>query len=52
MPVTLGVVWEAEDPKRDMFESHYTDDMPGDVAIGEFHRPCCGRDDALSEVGQ
>jgi hypothetical protein len=52
MPVTLGVVWEAEDPKRGLFESHYTDGMPGDVETGALRRPCCGRDDVLSEVGQ
>jgi hypothetical protein len=50
--MTSEVVWEAEDPKLDTFESHDTDSMPGDVVIGEFHRPYCGRDDVLSEVGQ
>ena len=50
MPATLEVVCTADDCELDMFEMHYTYDMPEDVELSSFRCPYCGTTDALSEV--
>ncbi|MEF8775990.1 MAG: hypothetical protein V5A43_05750 [Haloarculaceae archaeon] len=50
MPATLEVVCENEACELDMFELHYTYDMPGDVAVGDFQCPYCGSSEDLAEV--
>jgi hypothetical protein len=50
MPKTLEVVCTDADCELDMFELHYTYDMPDDVGVGEFQCPYCRQSDSLSEV--
>jgi hypothetical protein len=50
MPRTLEVVCTDEDCELDMFELHYTYDMPKDVGVSDFACPYCGATDPLSEV--
>ncbi len=50
MPATLEVVCEAENCDLDMFQLHYTYDMPDDVGAASFQCPYCGEADSLSEV--
>lgn len=50
MPKTLEVVCQDRDCALDMFELHYTYDMPGDVTVEDFRCPYCGETDPLSEV--
>lgn len=51
MPKTLEVVCTDEACELDMFELHYTYDMPGDVGVSDFACPYCGTTESLSEVG-
>jgi hypothetical protein len=50
MPKTLEVVCTADDCELDMFELHYTYDMPEEVGLTDFSCPYCSRTDVLSEV--
>ena len=50
MPKTLEVVCNANDCELDMFELHYTYDMPDEVGLTDFQCPYCSRTDVLSEV--
>jgi hypothetical protein len=50
MPPTLEVVCEDEDCEMDMFELHYTYEMPDDVGVEDFSCPYCGGTDCLRAV--
>lgn len=50
MPATLEVVCSNSDCELDMFELHYTYDMPDDVTVEDFQCPYCGGTDCLEEV--
>jgi predicted RNA-binding Zn-ribbon protein involved in translation (DUF1610 family) len=50
MPRTLEVVCTDADCELDMFELHYTYDMPKDVGVSDFACPYCGETAPLSEV--
>jgi hypothetical protein len=50
MPRTLEVVCTDEDCELDMFELHYTYDMPPDVGVTDFTCPYCGETSPLEEV--
>jgi hypothetical protein len=50
MPDTLEVVCTDDDCTLDMFELHYTYDMPDDVGVTEFACPYCGGVDCLEAV--
>jgi len=50
MPRTMEVVCTADDCELDMFELHYTYDMPADVGVTDFECPYCSRTEGLSEV--
>ncbi len=47
MPKTLEVVCESSDCALDMFELHYTYEMPKDVDVEDFSCPYCGATDDL-----
>ncbi|WP_396610418.1 hypothetical protein ACH9L7_09160 [Haloferax sp. S1W] len=50
MPATLEVKCANEDCELDMFELHYTYDMPDDVAVADFSCPYCGETRFLEEI--
>jgi len=50
MPKTLEVECTSADCELDMFELHYTYDMPGDVGVTHFSCPYCGGSDCLQEI--
>ncbi len=50
MPTTLELACTADDCELDMFELHYTYDMPKEVGVADFQCPYCGGVDCLSEV--
>jgi hypothetical protein len=50
MPATLEVKCIGEDCELDMFEMHYTYDMPDDVGLSDFACPYCERTDTLEEI--
>ncbi|GGN85277.1 hypothetical protein GCM10009030_01550 [Haloarcula pellucida] len=50
MPATLEVVCTDDDCTLDMFELHYTYDMPDDTGVGDFTCPYCGEADTLEAV--
>jgi len=50
MPATLEVVCTDDSCELDMFELHYTYDMPDDVGVADFQCPYCGGVDCLREV--
>lgn len=50
MPKTLEVVCTDEDCELDMFELHYTYDMPDTVGVTDFTCPYCNQTEPLSEV--
>ncbi|MFB6360714.1 MAG: hypothetical protein ABEH59_05270 [Halobacteriales archaeon] len=50
MPATLEVRCTSEDCELDMFQLHYTYDMPDDVGVGDFACPYCGGMDCLEEI--
>lgn len=50
MPRTLEVVCEDETCELDMFELHYTYDMPDDVGVADFVCPYCEGTAGLVEV--
>ena len=50
MPATLEVVCTDDDCTLDMFELHYTYDMPDDTTVADFTCPYCGESDCLEPV--
>lgn len=50
MPATLEVVCNDDSCELDMFELHYTYDMPDSVGLDDFSCPYCGGTEPLSEV--
>lgn len=50
MPPTLEVVCENDACELDMFELHYTYDMPDGVGVSDFSCPYCGTVEDLREV--
>ena len=50
MPATLEVVCTDDSCELDMFELHYTYDMPDDVGVADFQCPYCSGVDCLEAV--
>ncbi len=50
MPKTIEIVCRDEECELDMFELHYTYDMPDSVGVGDFVCPYCNQTEKLSEV--
>ncbi|WP_191965791.1 MULTISPECIES: DUF7559 family protein [Haloferax] len=50
MPATLEIKCTNEDCELDMFELHYTYDMPDDVTVADFDCPYCGEGQFLQEI--
>jgi len=50
MPETLEVVCTDDDCTLDMFELHYTYDMPDGTGVDDFACPYCGGGDCLEAV--
>lgn len=50
MPPTLEVECTSDDCEIDMFELHYTYDMPDDVGVGDFVCPYCQSTSELEEI--
>ncbi|WP_435152723.1 DUF7559 family protein [Haladaptatus sp. DFWS20] len=50
MPATLEVKCTDDDCELDMFEMHYTYDMPDTVSVMDFSCPYCGKTDSLDEI--
>jgi hypothetical protein len=50
MPATLEVKCADSDCELDMFEMHYTYDMPDDVGVEDFACPYCRGTDCLEAI--
>jgi hypothetical protein len=50
MPKTLEVKCTSGDCELDMFELHYTYDMPDDVGVTDFSCPYCGETGPLEAI--
>jgi hypothetical protein len=50
MPPTLELVCTDDDCELDMFELHYTYDMPDDVGVEDFACPYCGGTGCLDPI--
>lgn len=50
MPATLEVRCTDDACEMDMFELHYTYDMPEEVGVADFVCPYCGETDSLEEI--
>ena len=50
MPATLEVVCTDDDCELDMFELHYTYDMPDDVGVADFVCPYCNDSTPLEAI--
>lgn len=50
MPKTLEVVCNDRECALDMFELHYTYDMPDGTGVEAFSCPYCGSGDSLEEI--
>ena len=50
MPATLEVVCNDGDCEMDMFELHYTYDMPDDVGVADFVCPYCQETESLEAI--
>jgi hypothetical protein len=50
MPKTVEVVCTDDGCELDMFEMHYTYDMPDSVGLSDFACPYCRQTDSLSKV--
>ncbi|ELZ86663.1 MULTISPECIES: DUF7559 family protein [Haloferax] len=50
MPATLEVKCANADCELDMFELHYTYDMPDDTTVADFSCPYCGEGQFLEEI--
>ncbi|MFC6862110.1 hypothetical protein ACFQGE_01395 [Halomicroarcula sp. GCM10025817] len=50
MPATLELVCNNDDCTLDMFELHYTYDMPDETGVSDFHCPYCGQTETLEAI--
>jgi len=50
MPATKEVACEGDDCELDMFEVHYTYDVPEDHTVADLHCPYCGESATLREI--
>jgi hypothetical protein len=50
MPTTLEVRCTDDACEMDMFEFHYTYDMPEEVGVADFVCPYCGETNPLEEI--
>lgn len=50
MPATLEVRCTDDACEMDMFELHYTYDMPEEVGVADFVCPYCGETDPLEAI--
>ena len=50
MPATLEVRCTNADCELDMFEMHYTYDMPDSVGVSDFSCPYCEETSPLEEI--
>ncbi|ELY71547.1 hypothetical protein [Natrinema versiforme] len=50
MPPTEEIVCTDEDCFLDIFENHYTYDVPDDFSVSELSCPVCGGTDCLERV--
>ncbi|MFT4880641.1 MAG: hypothetical protein ACI9CA_002511 [Natronomonas sp.] len=50
MPATLEVVCNDDGCEMDMFELHYTYDMPDNVGVTDFVCPYCQETESLEAV--
>ncbi len=50
MPATREVVCENDDCELDMFQVHYTYDVPDDHDVSDLSCPYCGESAPLEEV--
>jgi len=50
MPKTVEVICESQDCELDMFEVHYTYDVPDDHDVSELVCPYCADSSPLSEI--
>lgn len=50
MPATLEIVCTDADCELDMFELHYTYDMPDDAGVEDFQCPYCSGTSCLEEI--
>jgi hypothetical protein len=50
MPKTMEVKCTESECELDMFELHYTYDMPSETGVGDFTCPYCGSQDGLREI--
>lgn len=50
MPPTKEIKCTNDDCELDMFEVHYTYDMPDNTTVADFACPYCGRTDTLEEL--
>jgi hypothetical protein len=50
MPATLEVRCTDGDCELDMFELHYTYDMPDGVGVTDFECPYCNQTESLEEI--
>ncbi|MFC7044906.1 hypothetical protein ACFQH6_05235 [Halobacteriaceae archaeon GCM10025711] len=50
MPATLEVRCTSDDCTLDMFELHYTYDMPEGVGVEDFQCPYCGHTESLEVI--
>lgn len=50
MPATLEAECTSDACELDMFELHYTYDMPDDVGVTDFSCPYCGETESLAVI--
>ncbi|MEZ3143609.1 hypothetical protein [Halobaculum sp. MBLA0143] len=50
MPATKEIECVNDDCELDMFENHYTYDVPDDHEVGDLSCPYCGETDSLREI--
>jgi aspartate carbamoyltransferase regulatory subunit len=50
MPATREVACENDDCELDMFEVHYTYDVPDDHGVADLRCPYCGEGTHLEEI--
>ncbi|MFP4530739.1 MAG: hypothetical protein ACLFNC_05545 [Halodesulfurarchaeum sp.] len=50
MPPTKEFKCTNPDCELDMFEAHYTYDMPDDTGVEDFACPYCGQSDTLEDI--
>jgi hypothetical protein len=50
MPKTMEVKCTESECELDMFELHYTYDMPSETTVEDFTCPYCGSRDGLEEI--